>query len=146
MKTVQEWLAEYGESHCNSLNQTIHKVCVPLILWSVLGFFTFFPASGEGLGLLLGLAPLLCAFLLGYYALLGFRSFLLMFIVFALCLSSLGALRYFFPQSGLFFCAIFIFAWIGQGIGHWFEGRKPSFLKDLQFLLIGPLWVFRFLL
>ena len=36
---------------------------------------------------------------------------------------------------------IFIAAWVGQFWGHQIEGQKPSFLKDLQFLLIGPLWV-----
>jgi len=24
------------------------------------------------------------------------------------------------------------------------EGKKPSFLEDLQFLLIGPLWLLHF--
>jgi uncharacterized membrane protein YGL010W len=39
-------------------------------------------------------------------------------------------------------CAVlFIVAWIGQFIGHAIEGRRPSFFKDLQFLLIGPLWL-----
>ena len=37
--------------------------------------------------------------------------------------------------------AIFVVAWIGQFIGHALEGRRPSFFKDLQFLLIGPLWI-----
>ncbi len=36
---------------------------------------------------------------------------------------------------------IFVLAWIGQFWGHKVEGKKPSFIKDLQFLLIGPLWV-----
>ena len=36
---------------------------------------------------------------------------------------------------------IFVLAWIGQFYGHKVEGAKPSFLKDLEFLLIGPLWV-----
>ena len=36
---------------------------------------------------------------------------------------------------------IFVVAWIGQFYGHKIEGAKPSFLKDLEFLLIGPLWV-----
>ena len=44
---------------------------------------------------------------------------------------------------------IFIIAWIGQFIGHEIEGKKPAFFKDLQFLLIGPLWTlahaFRFM-
>jgi len=37
---------------------------------------------------------------------------------------------------------IFVIAWIGQFYGHYIEGKKPSFLKDLQFLLISPTWVF----
>jgi uncharacterized membrane protein YGL010W len=36
---------------------------------------------------------------------------------------------------------IFVAAWIGQFIGHAIEGKRPSFFKDLQFLLIGPLWL-----
>ncbi|MDT3463277.1 Mpo1-like protein [Stenotrophomonas pavanii] len=36
---------------------------------------------------------------------------------------------------------VFVVAWIAQFIGHKFEGRKPSFLTDLTYLLIGPAWV-----
>jgi uncharacterized membrane protein YGL010W len=41
--------------------------------------------------------------------------------------------------------AIFILAWIGQFYGHKIEGKKPSFLKDIQFLLIGPAWLMHFI-
>ena len=41
--------------------------------------------------------------------------------------------------------AIFILAWIGQFIGHHLEGKKPSFFKDVQFLLIGPIWLLGFI-
>jgi uncharacterized membrane protein YGL010W len=37
--------------------------------------------------------------------------------------------------------AVFVIAWIAQFIGHKIEGRKPSFLTDLTYLLIGPAWV-----
>jgi uncharacterized membrane protein YGL010W len=37
--------------------------------------------------------------------------------------------------------AIFVVAWIGQFIGHAVEGKRPSFFKDVQFLMIGPLWL-----
>jgi uncharacterized membrane protein YGL010W len=37
--------------------------------------------------------------------------------------------------------AIFVVAWIGQFIGHHIEGKRPSFFKDVQFLMIGPLWL-----
>jgi uncharacterized membrane protein YGL010W len=41
--------------------------------------------------------------------------------------------------------ALFVFAWVFQFAGHEVEGRKPSFFKDLQFLLIGPAWLMHFL-
>ena len=40
---------------------------------------------------------------------------------------------------------IFIFACIGQFIGHKIEGQKPSFFEDIQFLLIGPAWLLSFI-
>jgi uncharacterized membrane protein YGL010W len=36
---------------------------------------------------------------------------------------------------------LFVLAWIGQFIGHAIEGKRPSFFKDVQFLMIGPLWL-----
>ena len=42
--------------------------------------------------------------------------------------------------------AIFVVAWIFQFVGHNIEGKKPSFLKDIQFLLIGPAWLMHFIL
>jgi len=39
--------------------------------------------------------------------------------------------------------AVFVVAWIGQFYGHKVEGKKPSFFKDLLFLLIGPIWVLK---
>lgn len=35
---------------------------------------------------------------------------------------------------------LFIAAWVRQFYGHKVERKKPSFFKDLQFLLIGPIW------
>jgi uncharacterized membrane protein YGL010W len=40
---------------------------------------------------------------------------------------------------------LFVLAWIGQFIGHKIEGKKPSFLKDAVFLLIGPAWLLHFI-
>ncbi len=46
------------------------------------------------------------------------------------------------PQSLLWLAiGVFVVAWIGQFVGHKIEGRKPSFLTDLTYLLIGPIWV-----
>jgi uncharacterized membrane protein YGL010W len=45
--------------------------------------------------------------------------------------------------SGLAWLAVIVFvvAWVGQFIGHKIEGRRPSFLTDVQYLLIGPAWL-----
>jgi uncharacterized membrane protein YGL010W len=49
------------------------------------------------------------------------------------------------PWSLWLVCVIlFVVAWIGQFIGHHYEGRRPSFFKDVQFLMIGPLWLLSF--
>ena len=37
--------------------------------------------------------------------------------------------------------AIFVAAWIAQFVGHKIEGKKPSFLEDLRYLWVGPLFV-----
>ena len=48
-------------------------------------------------------------------------------------------------SSIILYSTIFIVAWIGQFLGHKIEGKKPAFFKDLQFLLIGPLWLLSFI-
>jgi uncharacterized membrane protein YGL010W len=48
-------------------------------------------------------------------------------------------------QMALVSLGIFVVAWIGQFIGHKIEGKKPSFLEDVQFLLIGPAWLLHFI-
>jgi uncharacterized membrane protein YGL010W len=63
---------------------------------------------------------------------------LIAFIVLLLITRWLGSLPWPLWLTSL---VIFVAAWIGQFIGHAIEGKRPSFFKDLQFLLIGPLWL-----
>jgi len=42
---------------------------------------------------------------------------------------------------GMLAAVLFVLAWIGQFIGHAVEGRRPSFLTDLSYLLVGPAWL-----
>ncbi len=44
MKTMTAWLDEYSESHQNPTNKTIHWVCVPTILFSIIGILAHFSA------------------------------------------------------------------------------------------------------
>jgi uncharacterized membrane protein YGL010W len=66
----------------------------------------------------------------------------LLMIVFALVLGWLDRLATPLWQICI---AVFVLAWIGQFIGHIAEGKRPSFFKDLQFLMIGPLWLLSFI-
>ena len=39
--------------------------------------------------------------------------------------------------------ALFVFGWILQFVGHYFEGKPPEFLKDYRFLFVGLRWWFK---
>jgi uncharacterized membrane protein YGL010W len=142
MTPLTTWFDNYSGDHRNATNQMIHVWCVPAILWSVIGLLWCIPVApmiGRP-GLWAGLA--MAAASIFYWSLsrpleLGMLA---IFVAFGL-LSELLRLR--FGISVLLWTAttVFVIAWIGQFIGHKIEGRKPSFLTDLSYLLIGPLWV-----
>lgn len=141
MKTLDQWFAEYGESHQSRTNQIIHKVCVPLIFFSVVGFLLLIPYS---LGPI-RVGELVIALALGWYLTLGPKAFVLMLVQLVVCYAAFYAIGQMTYQL-IPLLVIFVLAWVGQFIGHKIEGKKPSFFKDLQFLLVGPLWVLKSLL
>ncbi|KAF7275650.1 hypothetical protein GWI33_011462 [Rhynchophorus ferrugineus] len=127
MKTIQEWFGEYNESHKNSTNKLIHWICVPSILFSIIGILMHFSAL---------LTVLLLVLTLVFYA----RLDLVLAVAMAALIAAMVALIYILPMGAGFYFAVFVLAWIGQFYGHKVEGKKPSFFKDLQFLLVGPAW------
>jgi uncharacterized membrane protein YGL010W len=144
MKTFDEWMNEYGESHQNPTNQMIHKICVPLIMLTVVGFLWSIPRP-----LIFGLIPCLnwaTLFLTGclvFYFTLNVTMFMGM-IVQTVIMCFICQKLYERDFLLLFSVVVFILAWVGQFWGHKIEGKKPSFFQDVVFLLIGPLWVTRF--
>jgi uncharacterized membrane protein YGL010W len=146
MRTVDDWLAEYGTSHENPTNKALHWVCVPLIVFAVLGLLWSLPvpAALAHRAPLVNWATLLIALALGYYALLSVRLALGMLPLLALAVVALARLDTLAMPLWQVCLVVFVVAWIGQFIGHALEGRRPSFFKDLQFLLIGPLWLLSF--
>ena len=136
MKSLNGWLQEYSVSHQNHTNKLLHHICVPLIFFSILGMLWDLEVAGiRG-------AWVLAAFGMAFYVRLGWRVSLVMLLQISVCFAILS----FWSQRGSFVfwpcLAIFVAAWIGQFVGHKIEGAKPSFFQDIQFLLIGPLWVF----
>lgn len=147
MRSIHTWLAEYGESHRDPTNKLIHWICVPLIVLSLIGLLWSIPVP-EAFGRIspvLNWGMLFLLLALVYYFVLSIPLGLGMAVFSALVVLGVDALQSLpWPlwQSCL---AIFVAAWIGQFVGHRIEGRKPSFFKDLQFLLIGPAWLLAFL-
>ncbi|AXY57307.1 DUF962 domain-containing protein [Acinetobacter chinensis] len=127
MKTVTEWFDEYSESHQNPTNKAIHWVCVPAILFSIIGIIAQFNAM---------LTALIIVLTLVFYA----RMDIVLAVAMAALLFVMAWLIIILPVGKGFYLGLFVVAWIGQFYGHKVEGKKPSFFKDLQFLLIGPVW------
>jgi len=130
MRAVDQLLGEYSESHRNPTNKRIHWICVPLILFSTLGLLWWVHPY---------LALALVAFSLVWYVRLSVPLALGMTLISALMVSVL----WFTPREWLLWvsAAVWIAAWVTQFIGHEIEGKKPSFFRDIFFLLVGPMWI-----
>jgi uncharacterized membrane protein YGL010W len=133
-RTIDTLLAQYGDSHRHPVNELIHIVCVPAIVLSLLGILWWLHPLVAVIAVVVGLAyywklsrPLAAGMLVMVLAMLGILAALPPITVLPLSI------------------AIFVLAWAGQFIGHLIEGKKPSFLDDVRFLLIGPLFVLGFL-
>lgn len=151
MRRIDELLAEYGESHQNHTNKMIHWICVPAIFFSIVGLIASIPSGvvqrflGEEnpyanwAGVVLVLVTI-------YYVTLSIPLTIGMALFGVICMFLANAIAQaaILPLWGVSLI-IFTLAWIGQFYGHKVEGKKPSFFKDVQFLLIGPAWLMHFI-
>ena len=138
--TLEMWMVRYADDHRNLKNKRIHFICVPLIFFSVLGLLSQVPLHAGSTAFTLGqvLALFVLAFYLRHSPAL-FAGFAIIVLVFLFLIGWISSQEILHPW--LVFILIFVLAWIGQFIGHKHEGKKPSFLTDLVFLLIGPAWI-----
>ena len=147
MRQIDMLINEYGASHVNRLNKFIHWICVPPIVWTVVALLWSIPFPFEiGSGIVpLNWAVLAVVVAQTYYFRLSKRlgMGLLLYNLAMLWLTAVIEEASPWPLWQVA-VVVFILAWIGQFIGHIFEGKRPSFFKDLQFLLIGPAWLMSF--
>ncbi|WP_346839260.1 Mpo1-like protein [Microbulbifer sp. SAOS-129_SWC] len=145
MRSAEQWFAEYGESHQNPVNKAIHWIAVPVIYATVVGLLWSIPQPAFMASIpwlnwaVVALVPTLL-----FYLVMSFPLALGMAAASVVCLwgwSGFARLGYSVWMASL---VLFVIMWIFQFIGHRIEGKKPSFFKDLQFLLIGPAWVIGF--
>jgi uncharacterized membrane protein YGL010W len=128
-RRVDLLLAHYEESHRHPVNERIHFVAIPLIMLSLLGLLS---AAHPWLAYALLAASMV------YYARLSFVFLAAMALVSTAMLAAVHAMGEHTLSISL---TLFVTAWIAQFVGHRIEGRKPSFLEDLQYLWVGPMFV-----
>ncbi len=150
MRKIDRLLSEYGESHQNATNKAIHWICVPLIFFSVVGLIASIPPgilqSMLGTNVWVNWATVVLVLSILYYVSLSVPLSIGMLLFAAVCILLANKIELLnIAPLWLVSLSIFVLAWIGQFYGHKVEGKKPSFLKDLQFLLIGPAWLMHFI-
>ncbi|TKR29652.1 DUF962 domain-containing protein [Luteimonas gilva] len=139
---IHRWFDKYAEDHRNPTNQTIHVFAVPAILWTIVALLWCIPSPGTWFRPGFWAALTMFAAWMFYYRSsrsLGFG----MLAVFVVMAWFTRWLHNAYGTQALLIAAIVVFvvAWVAQFVGHKIEGRKPSFLTDITFLLIGPAWV-----
>ena len=128
-RKIDALLTHYGESHQNPRNELIHYIAIPLIVFSLIGVLHWIHPT---------LALITIAGSIVYYARLSTIFMVAMTLAAALSLYIAGLLgEALLPVS----ITVFVVSWVFQFIGHKIEGKKPSFFEDLQYLLVGPLFV-----
>lgn len=146
-KDIQTWLNEYGESHQDKTNKAIHWVCVPLIFWTIMAFVWAIPTPAifAETHAYLNWASIVSVFVILYYVRLSPSLAIGMSAFTVLCFYTVALVDAAFPgQLVPIAGAAFVVLWIFQFIGHKIEGKKPSFFKDIQFLMFGPAWLMSF--
>ncbi|WP_350606060.1 Mpo1-like protein [Pseudoalteromonas sp. MER144-MNA-CIBAN-0113] len=140
MKTLQQQLGQYGLYHRSKRNVLTHFFGIPLIVFAALCLLArveipigSFNVDGAQLFVLASVV---------YYFMLSFSLGLIMGIIFTVLLVAaqpIAAMPFtYWLTIGV---GVFLFGWVLQFIGHYFEGKKPAFVDDLVGLIIGPLYV-----
>ena len=145
MSRAQQVLAEYAADHRHPVNKGLHRLCVPAIVVSLLGLLWALPVPAfvAGMPRLVNWATLALALTLAWYLRLSQRLGAGMIVVAALALAIVTVLARLPAPLWLVSAAIFVVAWVGQFIGHAYEGKPPEFFRDWRFLFVGLRWWWR---
>ncbi len=130
---LQRALAEYKASHRHPVNVWIHRVCVPLIVVSLMGILKAIPGRIDWSWVLV-VAGLI--YISQFRSARLFAAFLLFFLLVEKLLNFM--IYPFWPSFG-----IFVLAWAGQFVGHYVEGKQPAFMENLASFVLGPVWVMK---
>ena len=129
MSVLTRLLESYEKNHQNPINEAIHIIAIPLIMFSILGMTAAFDIFLE---------YILVGIVIFYYLKLSKIAALLMLVWLLIYLGLVILLKLYIIEISIL---LFAFGWILQFLGHFIEGKRPSFFEDLRYFLIGPLFV-----
>ena len=143
MRLADEWLGEYGRHHNDRANRVIHWLSIPFVVTSLVGLLWSLPVPDTfseatpvlNWGTIFLMAAVVYYFIISISLAFGVLPFVLLVILGVTWLEQFS-----FPLW-LTSAAIFIVALAAQRIGHEIEGNRPSFIVDLQYLMMGPVWL-----
>jgi uncharacterized membrane protein YGL010W len=140
MRQVDFLLNEYSESHKNKINILIHAIAVPAIFFVSIGLIWSIPTPKLLEYFAVTWAHVLVIPALYYYFKLSGPIGAAMTLLSMASFMGLMLLEAADISVWKFSLILFVVMWVLQFIGHHIEGKKPSFIKDLRFLLVGPAW------
>ena len=129
MSVLTRLLESYEKNHQNPINEAIHMIAIPLVMFSILGMTAAFNIFLE---------YILVGIVIFYYLKLSKIAALLMLVWLLIYLGLVVLLKPYIIEISVL---LFAFGWILQFLGHFIEGKRPSFFEDLRYFLIGPLFV-----
>lgn len=153
-REVDAYFDKYAESHQNHTNELIHWICVPLIVFSLVGLVWSIPFPhisflGQYNGFVNWASFLIAFAIYYYYRLSPVLSYFMLLLIFIFSYAIILLEKWHIgggPALWQSCLVVFLLSWVGQFIGHKIEGKKPSFFDDVKFLLIGPIWLLHFVL
>lgn len=147
-RAIHQHFIEFTSYHQHPTNRLIQWFCIPLAAFSILGMIWAIPVQFHFLGKykdFANLATIFIGIVMYYYWTLSRVLFWAMLFVLGIFSYFIVQLEYWERDGGLAFWSVcvvvFIISLVGKFIGHRIEGKKTSFMTDLKFLLIGPLWL-----
>ena len=150
MKKIERLFSEYSESHNDAVNKRIHLIFVPLSFFAIMGIISILPSPHfylKNFGLISVVSFFSILLVAFYYVTLSWRIAIIMLTIMMILQFLISIINAQFGHlSGILFLILVVISWGSLFYGHHVEGKKPSFLKDLQFLLIAPIWLLHFVM
>ncbi|MGI9260078.1 MAG: DUF962 domain-containing protein [Gammaproteobacteria bacterium] len=143
MRPVDEWLRLYDRHHADGAKQLLHWLMIPFIVTSVVGLLWALPVPTTfsdatpvlNWGTIFLMAAIVYYFILSISLAFGALP-LIALVVWAVMW--LERLQYPLWMSCT---ALLVTAWMGQRISHRGPGDRPSLIGDLQYVMLGPVWL-----